>query len=412
VGDLFNGAKKLFSDRPSSSHIEARAPLPPRQPSRSQPAPPVHPSRHSASPKGEPDYHIENDQRVRTLFAQQGPKLVAESAIGRVSRQGRSISRPNQGRSVSLSTDGNTAIIGAGGENAGFGAVWVFTRSAGAWTRQAKLVGSGAVVGRHGPRQGYSVSLSGDGNTAAVGGPGGFVFATQSAGAVWVFTRSGGRWTQQAKLVGSGAVGRAGQGVFVSLSMDGNSLIVGGSGDNHLAGAAWVFTRSGGRWTQQAKLVGAGAVDRAEYGSSVALSGDGNTAIVGAPLDGTERQDRPGAAYVYACSNGVWTQQARLIGRGPDLHSRQGSSVSLSADGNTAIVGESGCYVSGTGATWVFTRSSGVWVQEAKLLGTGAIGNATQGFSVSLSSDGNTVITGGSLDNDWVGAAWVFAGRN
>jgi FG-GAP repeat len=366
----------------------------------------------AAIPKGEPDRHIGNsDQGAQTLFAQQGPKLVAASAIGRVPRQGRTISRPNQGYSVSLSTDGNTAVIG-GPNDAGFGAIWVFTRSARAWTRQAKLVGTGALVGRYGPGQGYSVALSGDGRTAAVGGPhDNPVLGSNSArgaGAAWVFTRSGGMWTQQAKLVGADALGQAAQGTSVSLSSDGSTLIVGGPGDNNFAGAAWVFTRSGGGWTQQAKLVEAGAIDLAHHGFSVALSGDGNTAIVGAIADGIEHQStvRTGAAYVYACSNGVWTQQARLIARG-SWRFKQGGSVSLSADGNTAIVGECGGDFS-AGATWVFTRSDGVWIQQAKLVGTGVIRIAAQGHSVSLSSDGNTVITGGSLDNDGVGAAWVF----
>jgi FG-GAP repeat len=293
-----------------------------------------------------------------------------------------------------------------------------FTRSAGAWTQQAKLVGTRAVARRrYGPQQGYSVALSGDGRTAAVGGPGDNAVlrpnSAGAAGAVWVFTRPGGVWTQQAKLVGAGAVGQAAQGGSVSLSSDGNTLIVGGRGDNSFAGAAWVFTRSGGRWTQQAKLVGACAVGRAQQGFSVALSGDGNTAIVGAIHHVSEYPfgaAPSGAAFVYARSDGVWIQQARLIGtRGVDapFGYQQGTAVSLSADGNTATVGENGGdhY---TGTTWVFTRSGRVWTQQAKLVGTGVIRVATQGSSVSLSSDGNTVLVGGSLDNDGVGAAWVF----
>ena len=123
---------------------------------------------------------------------------------------------------------------------------------------------------------------------------------TTSAGAAWVFTRSGGVWTQQGtKLVGTGAVGAAQQGVSVALSADGNTAIVGGPADNSSAGAAWVFTRSGGVWTQQGtKLVGTGAVGAAQQGDSVALSGDGNTAIVGGWAD----NNVAGAAWVFmAC---------------------------------------------------------------------------------------------------------------
>src|SRR6516225_740876 len=92
-------------------------------------------------------------------FTQQGPKLVGTGAIGPAA----------QGDSVSLSGDGNTAIVGGPSDNSGLGAVWVFTRSDGVWTQQAKLVGTGA-IGPFAAGQGSSVSLSGDGNTAIVGG--------------------------------------------------------------------------------------------------------------------------------------------------------------------------------------------------------------------------------------------------
>jgi flagellar basal body rod protein FlgF len=147
------------------------------------------------------------------------------------------------------------------------------------------LVGSGF----SGPAsQGYSVGLSADGNTAIVGGPNDNV----DTGAAWVFTRSNGVWTQQgSKLVGTGTIylNTTYQGISVALSPDGNTAIVGGEGDNSFTGAAWVYTRSGGIWTQQgSKLVGSGAVGDASQGASVALSSDGNTAIVGGPIDNGE----------------------------------------------------------------------------------------------------------------------------
>jgi hypothetical protein len=214
-------------------------------------------------------------------FSQQGPKLVGTGAV---------VINEFGILSVAVSGDGNTAIVGIFEDNDFAGAAWVFTRSAGVWSQQgAKLVGTGAI----GPGgQGYSVALSGDGNTAIVGGPN----DDDGAGAAWVFTRSAGVWTQQAKLVGTGAVGSFGganQGQSVSLSGDGNTAIVGGPNDNDFAGAAWVFTRSAGVWSQQgAKLVGTDATGIQGY--SVALSGDGNTAIVGVPFD-----DFPGSALVY-----------------------------------------------------------------------------------------------------------------
>jgi hypothetical protein len=112
-----------------------------------------------------------------------------------------------------------------------------------------------------------------DGNTAIVGGPGDYNAAGDViVGSAWVFTRSGGVWSQQGpKLVGTGAVGGASgeieQGWRVSLSRDGNTAIVGGNLDNNSVGAAWVYTRSGGVWSQQGpKLVGTAAVGPAEQG--------------------------------------------------------------------------------------------------------------------------------------------------
>ena len=330
-------------------------------------------------------------QPALAQFTQQGPKLVGTGVVGAA----------DQGFSVAVSADGNTAIVGGIIDNALTGAAWVFTRSGGVWSQQgAKLVGSGAVGNAE---QGVSVALSADGNTAIVGG-----YADNGlTGAAWVFTRSGGVWSQQgAKLVGSGAVGAPLQGHSVALSADGNTVIVGGLNDNAGSGATWIFTRSGGVWTQQGpKLVGSGAVGIANQGQSVALSADGNTAIVGGVAD----NGAVGATWVFTRSGGVWSQQgAKLVGTGAVGSAFQGISVALSADGNTAIVG--GYFDNGgAGAAWVFTRSGGVWIQQgAKLVGTGAVGAASQAHSVALSANGNTAIVGGYLDNGSAGATWVF----
>jgi len=304
--------------------------------------------------------------------------------------------------SVVLSADGNTALVGSGADNGGAGAVWVWTRSGGVWAQQGpKLVSTGAT----GPaQQGSSVALSGDGITALVGGVG----DNGGAGAVWIWTRSGAAWTQQGpKLVGTGAVGSADQGGSVALSADGNTALVGGGGDNNYAGAAWVWTRSGGVWTQQGpKLVGTGAVDPASQGNGVVLSADGNTALVGGPQD----SGSAGAVWVWTRSSGVWTQQGpKLVGTGAVGIAYQGYSAALSADGNAALVGGPGDN-SGIGAAWVWNRSGDVWSQQGtKLVGTGAVGNANQGLSVALSVDGSTAIVGGDEDSAGAGAAWVFA---
>ena len=306
-----------------------------------------------------------------------------------------------QGTSVALSADGHTAMVGGPNDNSGAGAAWIFTRSRGVWTQQgSKLVGTGAVGNA---AQGTSVALSADGRTAIVGGPN----DNSGAGGAWVFTRSGGVWTQQGdKLVGTGAVGRAVQGTSVGLSAEGGTAIVGGPNDNTNTGAAWIFTRSEGVWTPQgSKLVGTGAVGAAVQGTSVALSAEGRTAIVGGPNDNTNT----GAAWVFTRSEGVWTQQGdKLVGTGAVGAAVQGTSVALSAEGRTAIVGGPNDNTN-TGAAWVFARGRGVWTQQGnKLVGTGAVGSAAQGTSVALSAEGRTAIVGGPDDNTNTGAAWVF----
>jgi hypothetical protein len=318
---------------------------------------------------------------------QQGSKLVGTGNVGGA----------QQGISVSLSADGNTAIVGGPSDNGGLGAAWVYTRSGSTWSQQGgKLVGTNNSGSSF---QGSSVALSADGNTAIVGG----WLDNGALGAAWLFTRSGSSWSQQGdKLVGTGNTGPAGQGYSVSLSADGNTAIVGGWSDNSQQGAAWVFTRSGSSWSQQgSKLVGTGNTSAAWQGYSVALSADGNTAMVGGYNDNSGQ----GASWVYTRSGTTWTQQGgKLVATGSSGGATQGISVSLSADGNTAIVGGDG-----DNAAWVFTRSGSSWSQQGgKLEGTGSVGNAQQGISVSLSADGNTAIVGGVTDDVGLGAAWVY----
>lgn len=312
---------------------------------------------------------------------------------------------PQLGAAVALSADGNTAVIG--GTNNDTGAIWIFTRSAGIWTQQGPpLIGTGAINSFVGINQGYSVGISADGNTVISGARS----DNNNIGASWIFVRSGTTWSQQGnKLVGTGVTGGAGslQGYSVALSADGNTAIVGGTADNISTGAVWIFRRSAGVWSQQgAKLVGTGAQGSANQGTSVAISADGNTVIEGGYYDNTGH----GAAWVFTRSAGVWSQQgSKLVGTGAIGAEAQGTAVALSADGNTALIGGD-ADSSRLGAVWVYTRTGTTWTQRGrKLVGTGAIGIAYQGSSAALSADGTTAIEGGIDDNGDIGAAWVFA---
>ncbi len=348
---------------------------------------------------------------TRQAGAMLGMLFLVHAAVAQFTQQGSKLvgtgaaGAASQGASVAISADGNTAIVGGWGDNHKAGAAWVFTRSGGVWSQQgSKLVGSGAVGAAW---QGISVAISADGNTAIVGGP----FDDSEVGAAWVFTRSGGVWLQEGgKLVGTGAVGpKVHQGWSVAISANGNTAVVGGYSDNDSVGAVWVFTRSGGVWSQQGrKLVGSGAVGAAQQGTSVAISADGNTAIVGGPFD-----EPVGAVWVYTRSGVVWSEQGgKLVGISAAGAASQGASVAISADGSTAIVGADNGNV-GTGAAWVFARSGGMWSQQGgRLVGTGAVARGpfpiAQGHSVAISADGNTALVGGPIDNAFDGAVWVY----
>jgi hypothetical protein len=305
------------------------------------------------------------------------------------------------GRSVALSEDGNTAVIGGFNDDDGEGAAWVFTAEENLWRQEGeKLVGTG---GLSGSRQGSSVSLSADGNMVIVGG----YNDRSGTGAVWVFCRRDGLWEQQGeKLVGTGAVGHARQGYAVALSADGNTLITGGNFDNGGAGAAWVFVRRGGTWSQEGeKLVGADITGPAGVGRAVAISADGNTAVAGGPNDDSGK----GAVWIFTRRAGVWRQSGKkLVGSAAIGAANQGRSVSISSSGTLVVVG--GCGDDGErGAAWVFCRRDGQWCEEGKkLVGSGAAGAASQGRSVSVSADEGTILLGGYSDSSAVGATWVF----
>jgi hypothetical protein len=264
----------------------------------------------------------------------QGSKLLGTGAIG----------GSGQGRSVALSSDGNTAIIGGDADNTFTGAAWVFTRSNGVWTPQQELTQKDGAT-----QFGLSVAISGDGNTALVG-------SNSQVNAVWVYTRANGVWSPPQKLSPTGSVGFPQIGYSVALSGDGNTALIGGPSDAASAGAAWVFTHVNGVWIQQGnKLVGGDAIGLASQGYAVALSADGNTGVVGGPADNFIGGTSIGAAWVFTRSNGAWEQGTKLVGNTAD-GDRQGLAVAISGDGNTVLV--SGPY--GLGGVWVFVRSGSV----------------------------------------------------
>jgi hypothetical protein len=365
-------------------------------------------------------------ERWAGRWAQQGPKITAPEGSGEVAGSpcdataGEEAEECSFGRSVALSADGSTVLIGgprAAGpcqrtgppkECRNHGAAWLYARTGSGWSLVGTLTG-GPEEGAEG-RFGRSVALSADGSTAAVGGPSDL----GGLGTAWVFTKSGSTWSQQGPMLTGGEEEGAGRfGAGVALSGDGNTVLVGGSGDGGFKGAAWLFARSGSSWTQQgAKLTGSNDEEgEGHFGCCVALSADGTTALIGGRGDAGH-----GAAWVFAPSGGTWVQQGPKLTGGAEAGgeaSRFGSSVALSADGNIALIGAP-YDSSAVGAAWLFARSNGSWTQQGSKLTSSAepaskVPKGRFGSSVALRSDGLTALIGAPTEDSSAGAAWVFS---
>jgi hypothetical protein len=307
------------------------------------------------------------------------------------------------GFSIALSGDGNTAVVGAFGHtvngNVYQGAAYVFTNSGGNWSQQAELSASDGAAGDW---FGDSVALSGDGNTAVLGASGHAVNGNQIQGAAYVFTNSAGSWSQQAELTASDGVYDDEFGISVALSSDGNTALVGAlfhtvNGNTNYQGAAYVFTNSAGSWSQQQELTASDGAGGDLFGNSVTLSSDGNTALVGAYAHTVNGNRYQGAGYVFTNSAGSWSQQQELTASDGAESDYFGNSVALSSDGNTALVGAYAHTVNGNryqGAGYVFTNSAGSWSQQAELTASDGVYDDEFGISVALSSDGNTALVG------------------
>jgi IPT/TIG domain/FG-GAP repeat len=302
------------------------------------------------------------------------------------------------GRSVALSGDGNVALIGSPRNKEHAGAAWVFTRSGSTWTRAARLIG-GEAVGS--PHFGRSVALSADATTAVVGGA-----ADRSGhGAVWVFSGSGSAWTQSAKVTAPEEAGGSFFGVSVALSLSGEEMLVGAPGYEHFKGAAWPLSRSGETWSAGAPLLAGGEVGEGHFGSSVALSGDGATALVGARADA----DHLGAAWAFANEGGTWSQLGPKLTGGSE-GAVFGSSVALSGNGEAALVGGP-ANNDGLGAAWFFKRSGSAYVHNGgPIPGTETPSLERLGASVALSQTGSEALLGAPRSNERRGAALVLMG--
>ena len=304
-----------------------------------------------------------------------------------------------------VALDGDVAVIGARHDDdkgVDSGSAYVFARTGTAWSQQAKLT---APDGAAGDEFGYSVAISGD--IAVIGAPRDDDRGDDS-GSAYVFSRSGNSWVQQAKLVAID--GAAGDVFGISVAISGDTVVVGADladekGSN--SGAAYVFRRSGRTWNHQANLTADDGAAGDLFGIRVALSGD--TAVIGAARD-DDNGEESGAVYVFTRSGNEWVQQAKLSAADGSANDRFGTRVAIY--GNTAVIGAilGDATSENTGSAYVFTRSGSTWSQQGKLVASDGAADDVFGWSVALYAE--TVMIGAPTSiitlPSGTGSAYVF----
>jgi hypothetical protein len=290
------------------------------------------------------------------------------------------------GQSVALV--GSLAVIGAPGNHSKTGGVYVFAESGTTWSEQAELTASDGATSDD-----FGTSVSVSGTTVLVGSPGN----ASDAGAAYVFVRSGSAWNQQAELTPSDAAADDAFGTSVSIS--GSTALIGASGSTSNAGAAYVFVRSGSKWSQQAELTASDTASGDHFGQSVSVSG--STAIVGAPGAVTST----GAAYVFQSSGTSWNQQAELTASAGASYALFGTAVAIA--GPTAVVGAIAGGSSHGGVVYVFSLSGTIWSQSAMINNPDAPAPGRD-FGIAVALSGTTLLVGAPGNNSYVGEAFAF----
>ena len=318
------------------------------------------------------DVNGQQDQGAAYVFTRTGDGWVERQKL--LAPDG--AARHEFGLAVALA--GDTAVVGSRTANA----VYVFGRQDGQWTLQSQLT---RPIGAPNDYFGSAVALSADGNTLVVGADGEDVDGNVNQGAAYVFTRTDGTWHGPTRLRASDAHAWAVFGVDVAISADGQSILVGAElghvGDTQYQGKAYVFTRSGDTWVEEAILAADDGAANQRFGAAVALVGD--TALIGA-YDA-------GAAYIFQRDGDTWRQQAKLTGSQSSVGDLFGRAVALSDTGHTAVIGapQTGDL---TGATYVFTGTGDDWQEQAVLTASDQEFNHQLGAALAI-EDG-TVLAG------------------
>jgi len=303
------------------------------------------------------------------------------------------------GISVSISDDGSTVVVATDRHEDNRGAAYIFEKVNGVWTQMAKLTASDRASF---DKFGRSLTISGDGSTVVVSAR----QVDNFNGAVYIFNKGGSGWssmTETVKLTTSDVEYLDEVGSSLSISGDGSTFVVGVHADDNRKGSAYIFDEEGGVWTETVKLTSSDGVEDDVFGWYVAISDDGSTVVVGAYDDGNGL----GGAYIFEKVNGVWTEMAKLTSTDNVGPNNFGSSVSISGDGSTVVVGASrdDTY---TGATYIFEKGVSGWssmTETAELTTSDVLGTYSRfGESVSISNDGSKAFVGA----EGVDAVYIF----
>ncbi|MDC0204773.1 hypothetical protein OAJ65_03150, partial [Flavobacteriales bacterium] len=307
------------------------------------------------------------------------------------------------GRSVSMSADGNTVAIGApynNGNGSNSGHVRIYNYNGSAWNQIGQDIDGAAY-----DESGRSVSLSSDGNTVAISAPDNWNSLGVYAGTVRIYNWNGSSWNQLGTDI-DGETQHDQSGTSVSLSSDGNILAIGASGNDgngSNSGHVRIYNFNGSAWTQLGQDIDGEAAD--DYsGHSISMSNDGNTVAIGAP-NNDGNGNNSGHARIYNYNGTSWIQVGQDID-GESANDYNGFSVSISSDGNTVAMSahdNDGNGFASIGHVRVYKYNGTSWVQQGGDIDGEAQGDDS-GFSVSLSSDGNTVAIG-AVNNDGNGSS-------
>ena len=321
------------------------------------------------------------------------------------------------GSSVSINSDGTYLLVGAYTKNFNVGTAYVFTRSGSTWTQQAEIPSPTATADLFGLKS----AINSTGDLVAIcaqNNPGAGAAYTQS-GAVHVYSRSGSTWTLQQTLRASDENSYWRFGRSARFNSDGTYIIIGAPMNSPGVGngAAYIFTRSGSTWTQQAKITASDAQVDDYFGSSVSINSDATYAISSASSEDTGGSNA-GAAYVFTRSGSTWTQQQKIVSSDLQVSDLFGISVSMNSDGTYAIVGAygedggAGDPLSGAGAVYVFSRSGSTWTEVKKITASDAqSGDQLGNNDIDISGDGKYVIAGARGEDGGAGDPLAGAGQ-